>query len=584
MRGTFRDPNAMTATIKNPAELSTPGKTGTPSQNSESKTGPSPRANPVCLEVSITMRSLPTEPGGSTQPTREEARTVIVFDNGAVIRSATNMPAGQTVILSNPNRRDVVCRVVGGRNLPSVKGYVEVEFMEPVSDFWGIHKGADPVGAASPAVSSVPLETAVPPPPAIPRAADPIEVSSKKSSVSVGSAPTFDDLAGVITARESKTRPERSGLEMKAKDASDYNHTENASPTPLASWASATPESAAEKRGIPGTTEPLPIGSPASAASHDFLSKGLMAYEQPQSASSTSIGRTPLIVGVAAVVLTGVCAVAFFMNRRSAPASVANTAVLSHPPKQAEPPAVPSAPEPTPASQGETSQAAASPVATQTQTPPQPVAIEQAQPMAGVAPVPAIATSPVTSDSRPDQRNARRQEKSAAVPKQAESVSAPRPAIPNLKIGSPSAPSRNIANLGDGAAPITEAASPEAVGTTPPAGLLTSSGRISNPPAAPPSMPAPTPAPKIVRDAKLISSARPVYPPTAKQTKVQGIVTVSLSIDANGRVIGAKALSGPLLLRQAAIESVQQWKYSPATTDGKPTPSEVIVNLEFKLN
>ena len=77
-----------------------------------------------------------------TQPIREEGRTVIVFDNGAVLRSTNNMPVGQTVILSNPNGRDVVCRVVGGRNLPSVKGYVEVEFIEAVNDFWGIHQDA----------------------------------------------------------------------------------------------------------------------------------------------------------------------------------------------------------------------------------------------------------------------------------------------------------------------------------------------------------------------------------------------------------------------------------------------------------
>ena len=73
-----------------------------------------------------------------------------MFDNGAVLRSANNMPIGQTVILSNPNGRDVVCRVVGGRNLPSVKGYVEVEFLEPVKDFWGIHQDADSVSVAAP--------------------------------------------------------------------------------------------------------------------------------------------------------------------------------------------------------------------------------------------------------------------------------------------------------------------------------------------------------------------------------------------------------------------------------------------------
>jgi len=114
----------MTLTIKDPRDLNSPGKPGAPSHNSENKAGQSPRSNPVCLEVAITIRSLPTEAGALTQPIREEGRTVIVFDNGAVLRSTNNLPIGQTVILSNHNGRDVVCRVVGGRNLPSIKGYV----------------------------------------------------------------------------------------------------------------------------------------------------------------------------------------------------------------------------------------------------------------------------------------------------------------------------------------------------------------------------------------------------------------------------------------------------------------------------
>ena len=42
-------------------------------------------------------------------------------------------------------------------------------------------------------------------------------------------------------------------------------------------------------------------GSSTSAPSHDFLSKGLMAYEQPHATSNPSSGRMPLILGVAAL-------------------------------------------------------------------------------------------------------------------------------------------------------------------------------------------------------------------------------------------------------------------------------------------
>src|ERR1700680_2472029 len=112
----------MTLTVKDSPGSNSPGKPGAPSQNSENKAGQSARSNPVCLEVGVTIRSLPSEAGGLTQPIREEARTVIVFDNGAVVRSTKNLPIGHTVIVSNPKGRDVVCRVVGGGNLQGEKG------------------------------------------------------------------------------------------------------------------------------------------------------------------------------------------------------------------------------------------------------------------------------------------------------------------------------------------------------------------------------------------------------------------------------------------------------------------------------
>jgi periplasmic protein TonB len=583
----------MTLTIKNPPELNSPGKPGAPSQNSENKTGQSPRSDPVCLEVNITIRSLPTETGGLTQPIREEGRTVIVFDNGAVLRTTNNMPIGQTVIVSNPSGRDVVCRVVGGRNLPNVKGYVEVEFLEPVNDFWGIHRDVDPVAVAAPPVAPVvPREApiqATPAPPVPPRVAAPLETSAKPAIASLGSNPTFENIGGPVSmpptavARGSKTEPGRPGPQMMTKDASDYNLSEIAEPTSIANWGSSPSELPKENQAIAAKRESSSIPSPAPVPSRDFMSKGLMAYDQPGPSSSASSGRVPLTVGVAALVLAGVCAVVFFMYRRTAPVSVAKAAVVSQP-STPEPPAAISAPEPVQAPPAE-----AAPAATQTQIQAQPVAVEQAQPVAAIAPIPAVVTSPATTDSRTDSRNVRRQEKSAVVTKQPDLSSSRRPAIPNLKMNSPSAPNQNLAKLGEGTAPITEIASTEAVGGSTPAGLLTSAGRTSNPPAPPPFAPAPVaPAPvtaaKTVRDPKLISSTRLVYPPTAKQSNIQGTVTVSANIDANGKVVSAKALSGPLLLREAAVESVKQWKYSPGLIDGKPAPSQVTVNVEFRLN
>jgi TonB family protein len=597
MRGAVHDPNAMTLTIKNSTEPNSPGKPGAPSQNSENNPGQNPRSNPVCLEVSVTIRSLPTEAGGLTQPIREEGRTVIVFDNGAVLRTANNLPVGLTVILSNSSGRDVVCRVVGGRNLPNVKGYIEVEFIEPIKDFWGIHQDPNSVTVAAPPVTPLaPRETPVPPPaalPAAPPAAPPRAVALpeppvKPASVSLGSGPTFEDIPGLLSvpsspvAREPKAQSARPGPEKIAKDDSNYNLSEIAQPTSVANWRSAAPEPPAEKRAIPATRDASPITSPASVPSHDFMEKGLLAYERLQSAPNESSGHMPFILGVAAVVLAGICAVVFYVHRSAAPDSAEKTDVVSQP-TMPETSAAKNPPQHVQSPKEESAQVAPQ---TKAQAQAQPIAVDQAQPAAAVAPIPAVVTSTVTTNTRTEAGNVRPQAENAIVTNQPSPSPSRRSAIPNLKMSSPSAPNKNTSNLGEGAAPMTDIASTEAVGGTPPGGLLMSAGRTSNAPAPPPSAPAPAPvvAAKTTRDPKLISSPRLAYPTAARQANIQGSVTVSASIDENGKVVSAKALSGPMLLRQAAVESVSQWKYSPGLVEGKPAPSQVTVNVDFRLN
>lgn len=587
----------MTLTIKNSPELNGSGKPASHSQNSESKSGQSPRSNPVCLEVGVTIRSLPTEADSLTKPIREEGKTVIVFDNGAVLRSANSLPVGRTVVLSNPKGRDVVCRVVGGRNLPSVKGYIEVEFIEPVSDFWGIHQDSDSLPVAAPPATPIATREVSSPPPSAPsvspRAAATPLAPAKPTSGPLGSGPKLEDISAPVgmppspAMRQSKAEPAKAGPDKIApekitKATPDYNRSETVDPTSVANWRPPAPESATERRAIPGApSEATPITSPASGQAHDFMSKGLMAYEQPNSSQSVSKGRTPLIVGGAALALAVVCAGVLFMRRTAPSAPVEKAAVVS---QRTGPPAATAGPNPIQAPLDESAQAATQ-IPAQTQA--KPVVVDQTQPAAAVTAVPAMVTAPVNTDSLTESRSVRRQE-NTVVGKKPDLPPSRRPMIPNLKMRSPSAPNR-LTNLNEGTAPATETASAEAVGIAPPAGLLTSAGRISNPPAPPPSAPAP-PVPagasgaKTVREPTLISSTRLVYPATAKQANIQGNVTVSATIDADGTVVSTRALSGPLLLRQAAADSVKQWRYSPALTDGKPTPATVTVSVEFKLH
>jgi hypothetical protein len=59
---------------------------------------------------------------------------------------------------------------------------------------------------------------------------------------------------------------------------------------------------------------------------------------------------------------------------------------------------------------------------------------------------------------------------------------------------------------------------------------------------------------------------------------------VDATVNEMGKVVSTKAIDGPMALRIAATEAVSQWKYQPATLNGKPVTEHVIVKLMFKGN
>jgi protein TonB len=76
-----------------------------------------------------------------------------------------------------------------------------------------------------------------------------------------------------------------------------------------------------------------------------------------------------------------------------------------------------------------------------------------------------------------------------------------------------------------------------------------------------------------VQQAQLISRKDPEYPQLAKQSGAQGEV--------DGKVKNVKVVSGPPLLRNAAIQAVKQWVYKPTLLNGKPIEAETRITLNF---
>jgi TonB family protein len=79
-----------------------------------------------------------------------------------------------------------------------------------------------------------------------------------------------------------------------------------------------------------------------------------------------------------------------------------------------------------------------------------------------------------------------------------------------------------------------------------------------------------------------VSAVLPEYPLLAKNQHLEGDVRVDAVIDVDGRVTAPKAVSGPVPLQQAAVDALRQWKYRPATLNGKPVPMHLSVTIRFR--
>ena len=103
-----------------------------------------------------------------------------------------------------------------------------------------------------------------------------------------------------------------------------------------------------------------------------------------------------------------------------------------------------------------------------------------------------------------------------------------------------------------------------------------------------PSNDKPASTPKVVSggvlNGKAISKPAPPYPAIAKQARAQGTVTVQITVDEDGKVIDAVAVSGHPLLRSAAVQAARQARFSPTLLAGQPVRVAGVITYNFILN
>lgn len=111
-------------------------------------------------------------------------------------------------------------------------------------------------------------------------------------------------------------------------------------------------------------------------------------------------------------------------------------------------------------------------------------------------------------------------------------------------------------------------------------------GPIEIEPAIP--KPIPTPAPDPVRTAAVMlasSELLPPYPAAEERAEREGQVTVRLLIGPDGRVKAVQKVSAAseAFWRATERHALRNWRFKPATVDGKPVESWTRMTVKFEL-
>jgi|SRR4030095_16956146 protein TonB len=100
------------------------------------------------------------------------------------------------------------------------------------------------------------------------------------------------------------------------------------------------------------------------------------------------------------------------------------------------------------------------------------------------------------------------------------------------------------------------------------------------PPPPPPAAPR-APISGGVLNGKAISLPKPAYPPIARSAHAAGTVVVQVTIDENGNVISAHAVSGHPLLQAVSVAAARGARFSPTKLSGQPVKVTGVITYNF---
>jgi TonB family protein len=581
----------------------------------QSKPTSSLRADALSLEVAVKVhgsRVLEVARGTAprTEPFEEQTVTMIVFPQGAVLRMATVVNVSQMLVLTNiKTKQDSICRVLKVRPNANQGSYVEVEFTHRQPGYWGVQfpsegsvatnsgpspqvnlesqkiAPASPTPVTRPAVAANPRDSkpasVAPTAPFVPPA------KPESSFISIGSQEKVQEAASATAI----TKP-LSPVEMRLEGLADPFAKAIPAVDPLPAAPSTAPVvSMDDLRGDSDSVSPSSAStateehstSATSSASRDVAAiLGDAGSEASPTSTSEAFGARldssfgssvaqssgsnqnwMLIAACVAVLVAGLGAgIAYFRQHagnpsasRTAPAAVSASSTAQPATNDANQlPAITPAGQPYTATGADVNAAArpggnAPPVAAASSSANNAAKAPVPAPPANHSPAPTKTTPGVTSDM-----------------------------VSTALTSRPTTWTRGSEGQAD-QAPVLDAAS--ASGSSPLPGITGPNAAALPMPTAQPEGPA-----KIggnVKEPKLLNSAAPAYPLSARSSGVQGDVVIETIIDKSGNVVRTHVVSGPAMLRPSALEALKHWKYEPSRLDGEPVEVQMQVTIRFRL-
>jgi TonB family protein len=88
----------------------------------------------------------------------------------------------------------------------------------------------------------------------------------------------------------------------------------------------------------------------------------------------------------------------------------------------------------------------------------------------------------------------------------------------------------------------------------------------------------------FVTEGRLLTRVQPVYPPLARQARIQGTVVLKAIISREGSIENLTVVSGHPFLVPAALDAVKQWKYRPYFFNDEPVEVDTEISVNFALS